>query len=52
MFGSWLLLGTTVFYICGVYMMEEDFLLTEEAGLPRLASLGLSRHRSRGSKPP
>lgn len=44
MFGSWLLLGTTVFYICGVYMMEEDFLLNEEVrSTTRLASLGLSR---------
>lgn len=30
LFGSWLLLGTTVFYLCGVYLMEEDFLLGDE----------------------
>lgn len=35
MFGSWLLLGTTVFYICGVYMIEEDFLISDEVP-PRL----------------
>jgi len=30
LFGSWLLLGTTVFYILAVWLMEEDFLLGGE----------------------
>ena len=30
LFGSWLLLGTTVFYVVGILMMESDFLISDE----------------------
>ena len=39
LFGSWLLLGTTCFYLVGVYLLEEDFMLSDEVWRPLPGSL-------------
>lgn len=42
LFGSWLLLGTTCFYLVAVWLMEEEFLLGDDIFQPLPSALSAS----------